>query len=401
MLDNDVLSEALKKKNNEIDKITRQMEDQKKSYEAKIKNLSNSIGKLSNQKQNLEDTNKDNIRVNIINKLKQERKDQEEVINLLRKLIGDEERVDKYLLKEFNKKGDEHKMTYEEQKIKIKKLEADIVSLKYRNMTNIKNKKETQLQPLEDSFILEQHSKEVMKLQDEILLLQEKNNILKDENNILTTSKEKMEEVQSELFGKLKSYNKDIGDMKSIYEVIKKNMQEESDSKMNDMMEKLKQSSNENEKLKDKIKELIDYSEMNNKNSMDKIKKVNSDNEILKRLLESKKQEIDVVSEELTKYQNHFDQLDNKEIVKNKRVEKEKEELKKKSSEFEEKIKFLQKTMKQKDYQLDLYKQSLSDKDELINEKDMEIELMNGKIQELECIAIENYKKFNISNNKF
>ena len=40
-----------------------------------------------------------NCDVGIINKLKDERKDQEQVIALLRKMIGDEEKIDKYLKK--------------------------------------------------------------------------------------------------------------------------------------------------------------------------------------------------------------------------------------------------------------------------------------------------------------
>src|SRR5690606_3279537 len=100
---------------------------------------------------------------------------------------------------------------------------------------------------------------------------------------------------------------------------------------------------------KEKIKELIEISENQNRDHLDRLKKLNSENEILKRLLESKKQEISVVMDELSKYQTHFDKLDNKEVVKNKRVEKEKEEIKRKIIETEEKIKFLEKMMKQKD----------------------------------------------------
>jgi hypothetical protein len=205
MLDSNVLDEALIKKNKDIERLTRQIEEQKKNYEIKIKNLMNSIGNLKTQNQEIESTTKDNVRVSIINKLKEERKDQEQVINHLRKLIGDEEKVDKYLLKEFDKKGNSHTPTYEELKIKIKQLEAEIVSLKYKQMTNVKSKTLATEVKVDDDNVL---AKQIIKLKEDILQYEEKIQSLTDENTILNNSKDKMEKIQYELFEKMKIYTK-------------------------------------------------------------------------------------------------------------------------------------------------------------------------------------------------
>jgi hypothetical protein len=405
MLESGILDEALGKKNKEVEKIARQMEEMKKGYETKIKNLMKSIEGLKSQKSEIENTTKDNIRVSIINKLKEERKDQENVISLLRKLIGDEDKVDKFLLKEFDKKGNDHLTTYEELKLKIRQLEADIVSYKYKQMTNTTgktklgnsylgtgkkaNRKNEDEDNEESQQIISLKEKEsLIKYQDKIVSLEE-------ENLILKSAKDKMENMQTELFEKLKNYNSEIGEMKSIYDSIKQNIEDESNMKIKDLMSKIKKSESENFKYKEKIKELIEISEKTTKEKLEKIKQLTSENDILKRLLESKKQETDSIILELSKYKTHFDKLDNKEVVKNQRVEKEKDEIKRKIMETEERISHLEKVVKQKDYQLDLLKQSLQDKDDLLNEKDGEIDLLQIKIQEIENIAIENFKKIN------
>jgi chromosome segregation ATPase len=392
MLETKILDEALQKKNKEIERITNQLEETKKTSDAKIKNLMNAINNLQTQNQNLENTTKDNIRVSIINKLKEERKDQEYVIELLRKLIADEDRVDKYLLKEFGKKGAGHILSYEEQKIKIKQLESDIVSLKYKQLNTTKLKPVIIEPEVEESKV---QLMAIQKFKEQILSYEAKIANLSEENTILINAKEKMERMQNELFDKLKNYNKEIGDMKSIYDVIKKNLEDESNMKINDMLNKLGKSENENSKLRAKIKELIEMSEGNNRENLERIKKFSSENEVLKRLLESKKDEIEVVLDELAKYQMQLEKEGNKVVGKNKKNDLEIDTMKRKIFEFEEKIKFLEKLIKQKDYQLDLFKKSLNEKDEIITECQQEIEMLHSKIQELEQILIDNFKKLN------
>jgi chromosome segregation ATPase len=389
MIEHGILDEALNKKNKEIERLQQTIEETKRNYETKIKNLMGSINELKNKKNELEISTKDNVRVNLINKAKEERKDQEIVIGLLRKLINDEEKVDKYLLKEFDKKGKDHIPTYEELKIKIKHLEGELVNFKLKQKDMKNNTKNTVKAELDNSEIIP--SNILNRYKERIVECEEKIDNLQEENKILSESKNKMEKMQNELFEKMKKYNKEIGEMKSIYEGIKKNIEEECNLKIKDLSEKIKKSETENTKYKERIAELIQLSEGNNQGYYEKIKQLSSENEILKRLLESKKQEIKTVLDELAKYQNHFDKVDNKEVIKTQKVEKEKEEVKRKVVESEEKIKYLEKVIKQKDYQLDLYKQSLSDKDELIIEKEGEIDLLLSKIQELENIIVDKY----------
>ena len=91
-----------------------------------------SITQLKAEKNELETSSKDNVRVNIINNMKNELKDKEIVINILRKLIGDEEKVDKLILKEFGKQGEFRMPSFEDMKIKIRQLEGEIVTLKHK-----------------------------------------------------------------------------------------------------------------------------------------------------------------------------------------------------------------------------------------------------------------------------
>ena len=89
MLDEEILDQALAKKNKEIDLLNERNEKMKKEYESKIKNLMNSINTLNNKVLKMENESRDNVRVEIIQKLREERKDQQQVILLLRKYIKD------------------------------------------------------------------------------------------------------------------------------------------------------------------------------------------------------------------------------------------------------------------------------------------------------------------------
>jgi hypothetical protein len=324
-----------------------------------------------------------------LEKLKEERKDQEKIIDLLRKMINDEDKIDRMILKEMEKRGDERErlLTYEELKIKIKNLEAQIFHLK-KNSTSLKktiNKTKNK-----------EENDEISEMSSPYKILEERNErirILEEENNLLLSAKDKMESLQSDLFEKIKSYNTEIGEMKSVYDAIKHNFEQETNLKLKDLESKLKLSTVENSKLKEKIKELITISETNSQTSSQKITKLESQIEVLKRVLESKKVEIQSLTDELTKYQIHLEKIDGKDIGKNLKFEKEKTEIQKQKIENEEKIKFLEKTIKIKDLQIEGLKKGMQDKDDIMNEKDMEIQLLQSKMEELEKIFSENYKK--------
>lgn len=443
MLDQQILDEALTKKNKEYENLKNQHFEMKKNYEAKIKNLMNSINLLKSEKTMIETNTKDNIRVNIINKLKEERADQELIISLLRKLIGDEDKIDKYLTKEFSKKGAQRAQTYEELKIKIKQLEAEIVSLKFKNLTskkpnnnnntmgesycdaendnlNFNSYSESKLKSANNYSSNKRHksgkidfakieSDEIIELKMaekfkfEITKYEEKIQNLEKENTLLKIAKDKMEKSQNELFEKLKNYNEEIGELKSIYDTIKKNLEDECNTKVNDAMKIINVKEAENAKLKEKINEMIEICERQNKENLDSIKRLNSENELLRRLLEAKKYEIGVLASEIKNYQIQLDNNrssfaggsgDNtKDLMRIRNIEKEKEELKKTNAVNEEKIKHLDSVIKQKEFLLESLHNSIEDKEKVLREKEQEIDLLNEKMQEMEIIMMKNYVK--------
>lgn len=431
MLEQQILDEALTKKNKEFDNLKNQYLDTKKNYETKIKNLMSSINTLKSEKTLIETNTKDNIRVNIINKLKEERSDQELIINLLRKLIGDEDKIDKYLTKEFSKKGVQRAPTYEELKIKIKQLESDIVSLKFKNLTSKKNfnndisqieinnnnsYNETKqgsyknknyksgkidFSKIESDEIIE--IKMAEKFRFEIIRYEEKIQNIEKENTLLKIAKEKMEKSQNELFEKLKNYNQEIGELKSIYDTIKSNLEDECNKKVDDAIKIINDKESENSKLKEKINEMIEICERQSKENFESIKRLNSENELLKKLLETKKYEVNVLTSEIKNYQDKIEKAsfgnDNyKEMMKIRNIEKEKEDLKKTNAINEEKIKHLDSVIKQKEYLLETLHNSIEDKEFILREKEQEIDLLNCKMQEIEILMMKNYVKNHYNN---
>jgi len=428
MLDQQILDEALTKKNKEYENLKNQHLEMRKNYEAKTKNLMNSINLLKSEKTMIETTTKDNIRVNIINKLKEERADQELIICLLRKQIGDEDKIDKYLTKEFSKKGSQRAPTFEELKIKIKQLEAEIVSLKFKNLTS----KKTNTNNIGESCDTDNHNinselklksafsnnnyksgkidfakiecdeiieiKMAEKFKFEIIKYEEKIQNIEKENTLLKIAKAKMEKSQNELFEKLKNYNEEIGELKSIYDTIKENLEDECNTKVSDAMKLISEKDSENKKLKEKINEMIEICEKQNKEKLESIKRFYSENELLRRVLEAKKYEISVLVSEIKNYQSHTDKNslvsdNNKDYMRIRNIEKEKDLLKKTNAINEEKIKHLDSLIKQKEFLLETLHNSIDDKENILREKEEEIDLLMCKMQEMELIMMKNYVK--------
>lgn len=433
MLDQQVLDEALTKKNKEFENLKHQYNEMKLSFEKKIKNLMNSISQIKAEKDMIENNNKDNVRVDIIKKLREERKDQEIIITLLRKLISDEDRVDKYLAKEFSKRGAMtlRIMTYEEQKIKIKQLESDIISLKFKsikekspkvsdekfedgktvekrqysntvinaNFTNYSKttskRKEVDFTKIETDEIIE--FKMAEKFKTEIANYDEKISNLNRENYLLKIAKEKMEISQNELFEKLQNYNTELGELKSIYDSIKNKLEAECKQKVDDALKRIEKSQEENNKLKEKINEMIEICERQNKDNFETIKRLNNENDLFKKLLDTKKYEIQVLTEEIKNYQREIDKSkyggDANTLLKIRNIEKEREDLRKRNNVYEEEIKHLDSVISQKEFLLSKLHTSIEEKEDTLREKEMEIDLINGKLQDLEIIMMKNYVK--------
>lgn len=386
MLEQGVLNQALSKKNREIDVLNKKNEDMKREYESKVKNLMNSIESLKKKTETMESESHENVRVKIINDLRSERKDQEQVITLLRKFIGKDIEVDKYLIKEFKKNGDQRMLSYEELKIKYKNLENEYKKLKLnsdktsKGYMAAKNKSKLKAQDSEIQVIV------VQKFKHQIEEYENQIKTLKEENESLKQQKEKMESIQTQIFDKIKNYNQELGDIKSVYDIVKKDIQEDAVSKINEVNLKLSRVENENDKLKERIKELIQIGEEYKKKEEENMKKLQRENEIYTKLLDMKKEELQAYKEELDGFKGEINKIDSKGLIKIKRLQSEKETISKSKNELEENMNNLNEMIKHKDGEIKNLKNTINSLTEQLKDKDMEIEMLVGKVEEFEKI---------------
>lgn len=409
MLEDEILDQTLQKKNREIATLKQKNEDLKQEYDAKIKNLMGSITSLKTKNENLEKESHENVRVDIIKRLKEERKNQESVISLLRKYINNDGEVDKYLIKEFKKNGEQRFLTYEELHIKYKnvlneykKLKLGLKDTNYKktkkNSTLYDSTKKSRksLQGIDDMTL---QLKVVEKFKDQIEEYDEKIDKLQTENEELKLQKSKMENMQNQVFEKLKKYTEETSNMKNMYDIIKKDIQEDSFTKINDLNLKLNKSEEENKKLKERIYELINIGENAQKTERDRLIKVQRDNDIYAKLLDTKKKEIEIYKEELEKFRGNLEKLDGRDTKKIKKLENQNDLITKNKNELEVNINNLNNIIEQKDNQINNLKNTIEALSEQNKIKDEEITLLNEKIKEFEDILnkkIINYNKLNI-----
>ena len=394
MLEDEVLAKALAKKNKEIDELNQKNEDMKRDYESKIKNLMNSINTLQKKSDKIEKESHDNVRVEIIKNLKSERKDQEQVITLLRKFIGKNDEVNKFLLNEFKKGGDQRVLSYEELKIKYDKLENEYKKLKNgldgnggpQNSKKGYLKSKERPKKIPDSeiqvLVVKQFKKQITEFDQKIKKLEEENTSLKQQ-------KEKMETVQNEMFDKLKNYNQELSEIKSVYDIIKKDITDDSLAKINEVKKKLLIAEQDNDKLKERIKELIQIGEDNKKRNEEKLKKVQNENEINLNLLGTMKQEVSAYKEELKNFRGEMNKIDSRGIMKIKRLENENENILKNKNELQANMNNLNDILKQKDIEIKNLNNNIDALKEQLKEKDSEIQMFIEKVAEFEKILKE------------
>ena len=395
MIEEEVLDQALAKKNKEIDLLNERNERMKNDYEAKIKNLSNSITTLQKKNAKLEEESHDNVRVEIIRKLRQERKDQEQVISLLRKYIKDlstdkeheDSKVNKYLINFFKKNGEQRVLTYEELKIRYEELENNYQVLKKAKggsaTTRGYMKPKEKPKKIADSeiqlLVVKKFKKQLNEYDDKIKMLE-------NENSDLRKQKEKMETVQKEMFDKFKSYNDEMTEMRSIYDVIKKDIQEDAVAKVNAANSKVTKYQQENDNLKGRIDELIRISEERKELEKVNMNKLEQENEVYKNLLNKNKQEIQVYKEELENFKGEMNKIDSRGLVKLKKLESEKDDILRNKNELEINMGNLNDAIKHKDNQILNLKNNIEALKEQLKEKDEEIEMLKSKIEEFEKI---------------
>ena len=295
MLNEDILDQALVKKNKEIDLLNERNERMKQEFNVEKRNLSNKINSLQKKMNQIQEETKNEKRVQIINKLRQERKDQEQTILLLRKYIlnlvdqenkeEEELKINKYLIQYRKEKfGEQRYISYEELKIKFDELEKSYMSLKkakgvapstQRSYLNPKEKTkkipESEIQLLVVKRFKTQLDEYDLKIRN-----------LENENNLLRSQKEEMENKQKDMIEKFKKFNEDMTQMKGIYNDIEQELKVEADTKVNELKLKLAKTLQENDKLKERIEELIKIGEETKKMEQDELNKIKNENEIYK-----------------------------------------------------------------------------------------------------------------------
>ena len=384
----EILNETLYKKNKELESIKKLNEEIKREYDEKIKNLEGSIATLKKQNAEMYAQAQDNKRIEIIEKIKSERKEQEQIITLIRKMINNNKDVNLYLTKEFfTKNGDNRKLSYEELKIKIKEKEEELKKLKAKtntmSMTLLsQNKKgKDKKNKVTDTFL---QQKIIEKFKDQINDYDEQINELQEENESLKKSKKEMEDAQNELLEKMKDYNEEVDQMQIKYNLIKDDVKKTATEKINNLNSTIEKLKIDNSKYKKRIVELINKGEKNEQQDKDKLSKMNRDYDIYVKLLQTKEQEIEDYKKELDELKNEIENIDSNELLKITKLENQENELNKDKFNLEADVKNLNNVIQQKDNQIKNLKNTQNALTEEIQIKAQEIILLNEKIAEFE-----------------
>ena len=403
MLNENILDQALVKKNKEIDLLNERNERMKSEFNAQKKNLMNSISTLQKKISKLEEESHDDKRVQIINKLKEERKDQEQTILLLRKYIlnisklsKEEEdlNINKYLI-EFRKEkyGEQRYISYEELKIKYDELEKNYMILKKAKGGFAPNSTRSYMKPKEKTKKIPESELQLLVVKKFKAQLDEydmKIQNLENENNFLKRQKEEMENKQKEMIEQFKTFNEDMTKMRAIYNDVEQELKNEAFSKVNEINLKLEKSLQENEQLKEKIEELIKIGEESKKLAQNEINKIKNENEVYKNLLNKNKEEIRVYKEELENFRGEINKIDSRGLVKLKKLENEKDDILRDKNKLKIKMENFEEIIKHKDNQILNLKNNIEALKEQLKEKEEEIEMLKNKIEEFERILKEN-----------
>ena len=384
----EILNETLYKKNKELESIKKLNEEIKREYDEKIKNLEGSIATLKKQNAEMYAQAQDNKRIEIIEKIKSERKEQEQIITLIRKMINNNKDVNLYLTKEFfTKNGDNRKLSYEELKIKIKEKEDELKKLKAKtntmSMTLLsQNKKgKDKKNKVTDTFL---QQKIIEKFKDQINDYDEQINKLQEENESLKKSKKEMEDAQNDLLEKMREYNEEVDQMQIKYNLIKDDVKKTATEKINNLNSTIEKLKIDNSKYKKRIVELINKGEKNEQQDKDKLSKMNRDYDIYVKLLQTKEQEIEDYKKELDELKNEIENIDSNELLKITKLENQANELNKDKFNLEADVKNLNNVIQQKDNQIKNLKNTQNALTEEIQIKAQEIILLNEKIAEFE-----------------
>ena len=407
MLDSDVFNRTLSQRNDEIDTLKRKYEETVNKNETKVFKLMETIKELKEKNATLEDLSHENKKVEVIKSLRNEKKDQDLVISLLRKYVHNDAKIDKYLMNEYKKSNETKYISYDElsQKYKIldntiKKIKLNIPNektIKKKGTSTINKRRRSSIYMDDDAAIQlkvnEKFKEQINEYENQIQLLQ-------IENDKLIKAKEKMQDLHNKLLQKLRNYNKESDKMNSVYNIIKKDLKDESDNIINDLNINISIIEKENEKLKDRIYELLNIGDNWKKEDNEKIINLRKQIDNVRKDLDIKKGEALVYKEELEKFKKEFGKHDTLQEKKYSKINNEMDNINKNKDSLKKDIKKLKNIVKEKNEEIQNLRSKNDELTEDLEIKDKEIDLLNEKINEFENIFIINRKKNNNKNNK-
>ena len=231
------------------------------------------------------------------------------------------------------------------------------------------------------------------KFKEQIKDYDNKINQLRYENDKLILQKEKMQDLQNKLLEKLKNYNNEAGEMNSVYNGIKKDLRDESDSIINDLKVNIGIMEIENEKLKNRIFELLNIGDSSKKEDRDKILNLTKEIDIVRKELDNKKEEAEVYKEQLINIKKELGKLDSRENKKYNKLNDEMKNINLNKDKLKSNINKLKNTVNEKNEEIQNLREKNDELTEVLEIKEQEIELLNQKIGEFEDIFIKNRRK--------
>ena len=396
MIDSEVFDRTLSQRNDEIDSLKRRYESMVDEYEKKVHKLMESINNLKEKNAELEELSHENKKVEVIKNLRNEKKDQDLVISLLRKYVQNDSKIDKYLMKEYKKSNESKYISYDELNQKYKNLENTIKKIKLqipdeKTIKKIGTKKRRSSIYMNDDAAIQLKVNE--KFKEQIKDYDNKINQLRYENDKLILQKEKMQDLQNKLLEKLKNYNNEAGEMNSVYNGIKKDLRDESDSIINDLKVNIGIMEIENEKLKNRIFELLNIGDSSKKEDRDKILNLTKEIDIVRKELDNKKEEAEVYKEQLINIKKELGKLDSRENKKYNKLNDEMKNINLNKDKLKSNINKLKNTVNEKNEEIQNLREKNDELTEVLEIKEQEIELLNQKIGEFEDIFIKNRRK--------
>ena len=383
MIDSEVFDRTLSQRNDEIDSLKRRYESMVDEYEIKVHKLMESINNLKEKNAELEELSHENKKVEVIKNLRNEKKDQDLVISLLRKYVQNDSKIDKYLMKEYKKSNESKYISYDE------------LNQKYKNLENTIKKKGTKKRRssiyMNDDAAIQLKVNE--KFKEQIKDYDNKINQLRYENEKLILQKQKMQDLHNKLLEKLKNYNNEAGEMNSVYNEIKKDLRDESDGIINDLKINIGIMEIENEKLKNRIFELLNIGDTSKKEDRDKILNLTKEIDIVRKELDNKKEEAEVYKEQLINIKKELGKLDSRENKKYNKLNDEMKNINLNKDKLKSNINKLKNTVNEKNEEIQNLREKNDELTEVLEIKEQEIELLNQKIGEFEEIFIKNRRK--------